>query len=102
MKIIFPKPTKRGEKTRRKDHSHLTNEPSNIKRGAGVGDPNEMCPVLGCLSLHTGRSRVGKKEMHRENKEIGEGEPCSLSTENPERITELSTYFNYCVMPCPF
>ncbi len=43
-----------------------------------------------------------KKEMHRENKEIGEREPRSLSAQNPERITELSTYFNYCVMPCTF
>jgi len=69
LKIIFPKPTKRGEKTRRKDHSHLTNEPSNIKRGAGVGDPNEMCPVLGCLSLHTGRSGVGEEKKKKKRKE---------------------------------
>lgn len=43
-----------------------------------------------------------KEEMHRENKEMGEGEPRSLFAENPERITELSTYFNYRVMPCTF
>lgn len=75
----------RKKKTRRKDHSHLTNEPSNIKRGAGVGDPNEMCPVLGCLSLHTGRSGGEKKKMHRENKEIGEvGDPLIVQRKSRE------------------